>query len=129
MRKRRVALVASICLAAVLVLTAYLVRDSEPYYQGRSLSEWGDRYWENVNGTDAGSLLGAKEARDAIRAIGPKALPILLRRFRYEVSAINYLLVQGSRTFPLFDLPAAKISSFLGKGPDPVPIFRALHEE
>jgi hypothetical protein len=71
----------SAVLAVVLligVLAAFVTREKEPAYQGRSLSEWLSAY------DQANATAPAKEAEAAIQQIGTNALPCLLECVRYE---------------------------------------------
>jgi hypothetical protein len=72
----------SAILAVVLligVLAATLTRETEPSYQGRTLSEWLLAYGPAGSGTAP-----KKEAEAAIRQIGTYALPCLLEWICYE---------------------------------------------
>src|SRR6266481_2459153 len=80
MRKRRKAFVLLICVAAALALITFLSRDSEPRYQGRSLSQW------YVLWTKSADKAQAAEAASAIREIGTNALPTLLERLKSQYS-------------------------------------------
>jgi hypothetical protein len=67
------------CVLLIGVLAATLTRETEPSYQGRSLSKW----LSADDQADAGTA-PAKEAAAAIRQIGTNALPYLLECVRYE---------------------------------------------
>jgi hypothetical protein len=75
MWKRKRALLLAVCLLLATALVALLARDSEPHYQGRSLSKWLVVY-RNYS--------GSREAEQAIRTIGTNALPYLLQWIRQE---------------------------------------------
>jgi hypothetical protein len=73
-RKTTFAVVLGLAIVAAAILAT---RDDEPYYQGKSLSAW----LETADGRRHGDV-GAREvneARQAIRAMGDDALPVLLR--------------------------------------------------
>ncbi len=76
----------SAILAVVLligVLAAFVTREKEPAYQGRSLSEWIERY-----GNPPSHEPDAKrEAAAAIQQIGTNALPCLVEWMRYGIPA------------------------------------------
>ncbi len=86
----------------VLVVIALLGRDNEPRYDGHSLSYWLDRY--RRTSPDMSST-GAEEGPDpkaveAISRIGTNALPLLLRRLRYEPSRAREALARGLNQAP-----------------------------
>lgn len=65
--------------ATVVALLAVWLGPREPSYQGRSLSEWVDlAYTTNYT-----------EARNAISAIGPSAIPFLFKKARHEDAAVQ----------------------------------------
>jgi hypothetical protein len=79
MKRVRLALLLLLgCGAAALVIRA-VSHSAEPYYQGRSLTEWLAAY---QNAPDGG--VEEQKAADAIRQIGTNALPCLLQRLRRQ---------------------------------------------
>jgi hypothetical protein len=86
MRTNRKVTLVILLAAAILVCIAVLTRDQEPYYHGHSLSDWFRIYRTNVENEDPESKTKADEAKIAIATIGTNALPILLKRIRYEAS-------------------------------------------
>jgi HEAT repeat protein len=73
------------CLVVLTTVVLYLANiDNEPYYQGRSLTEW-YRLW--CSSADEPSLQAqADECAHAIRQMAPEALPVLLKRLSYVPS-------------------------------------------
>ncbi len=81
-KKRRLLLIA-IAVVAFGILAWFLLvarESSEPVYGGKPLLFWIDQYHSNANilPIDAGRQSAAGQARDAIRAMGTNAFPILL---------------------------------------------------
>src|ERR1051326_8485766 len=89
MRRRWVTLLIATVAVTVLVFTLRLVRDREPVYKGRTLSEW---LVIELDTMDSYSAIGetveaAKRqsaATTAIRQIGTNALPSLLKWTAYQ---------------------------------------------
>ena len=67
-------ILAIIGMTAIVLLLASLIRPREPTYDGKPLSFWLDQMDDPQSG----------QAQDAIRAIGPKAVPNLLETVRQE---------------------------------------------
>lgn len=77
-----------ICVAALIVITASLFRAHEPVYQGYPLSHWvAEVANPNTNRQEV--------ARDALRQIGPQAVPFLLRKARSENSPLKQICREG----------------------------------
>jgi hypothetical protein len=81
MSKRRKRLILLACGILALAVLWQLLRDREPSYQGRTLSEWIDQTRQD------GVENEIEEARIAIRAIGTNAIPTILKWISYEPSA------------------------------------------
>ena len=74
---RKIMIVAGVAILSLFL--AVLLRPREPTYQGKPLSYWAEQLWTP----------GAAEqdqARTALRAIGPKAVPLLLGQIRRQNS-------------------------------------------
>jgi hypothetical protein len=84
--RRRKMLLLSLCgLIAVVTVCFFCLREREPSYNGRTLSEWLPLYGQYV--TDAGKMSNLETQRragDAIRSIGPKACPFLVNWIQYK---------------------------------------------
>jgi len=80
-RKRRKLLIVLACVAAAVSLVAYLARDQQPTYQGRSLSAWLQIY-----GSHPTDHQTSADAEDALRHISTNAIPFLLEWIGYEPS-------------------------------------------
>lgn len=85
MRKRKRAAIAVIVVVAAAGVIAYLARENELVYQGRSLSAWFRLWADSSRAEDATEREHqAEEAAHAIRQIGTNAIPTLLRWLSYE---------------------------------------------
>jgi hypothetical protein len=73
-KRRRLFIIISASIAAIILAFAFWPTEREPEYNGVALSKWLERY---NNGNNA-------EATVAIRHIGTNALPFLLRWIQYE---------------------------------------------
>src|SRR3982750_2084574 len=78
------------CLGALALLWSSGAFEREPRYQGVPLSTWVYRLMQND---------GVAEAEDAIRHIGPKAVPLLLRWLGNETPAWREKVAQ--RVYPI----------------------------
>jgi hypothetical protein len=91
MGKRKRILTLTAVLVAVLGILIFLASDKEPRYQGRPLSYWLSTYtaarfhWPQPG--KPRHLHSPEEATEAIRAIGPAAVPCLVKWINYEPSA------------------------------------------
>jgi hypothetical protein len=91
-RKRWKILLLGACgLVAVVAVCFFCLREQEPSYNGRTLSEWLDLYDEE------NSIAYSQTPRDtaavnAVRAIGTNAIPMLSRWARTEDSQIQLML-------------------------------------
>jgi hypothetical protein len=83
-RKRKLLLIGAIMITLVAGFCFFLVRNSEPTYNGKPLSYWVQMY----SRLDLG--FGDEEkAAAAIRAIGTNALPFLLKWTDYEPTKLD----------------------------------------
>src|SRR5215471_6754489 len=83
MRSLRQSLTIVGCLAATtlaIVVTITIVRQREPLYQNRSLSQWLSTFSDSPH--ENRSSPEFIQATEAIRQIGPEAIPYLLARFK-----------------------------------------------
>jgi len=83
MKKRRVIMVVVGCLVLAAAAALLGLREREPRYNGRTLSEWLARYnpaWDR----DDGGRTTSENAAEAVKHIGTNALPWLVRWIRYE---------------------------------------------
>ena len=110
MRKRRKVLVLLVCVAAAFGLIAFLSRDREPRYQGRSLSQWYVLWAKTVEGEDQQANA---EAASAIRQIGTNALPTLLKRLKSQYSPWRRALFNIVGALPSAISESEVVSSFL----------------
>lgn len=85
MPKRRKLLTLLACIAAISGIVYFAARDTEPEYQGRSLSRWLMIYYESDRPDR--DIAKRRLAAAAIREIGTNALPRLLAWTRYEAPA------------------------------------------
>jgi hypothetical protein len=80
MSKRRGLLITAACALAVSVIVAWLLRDNEPQYRGRSL-----HHWVEILGDPELVYDRSPYATQALRHAGTNALPLLLKWAAYEV--------------------------------------------
>jgi hypothetical protein len=69
----------ALVLGGVVVGACLALRQPQPEYRGRSLSQWLTRY-----GRSGDDELRRREAADAVRQIGTNAIPYLVENIRYE---------------------------------------------
>src|SRR4051794_29710941 len=117
---------------AVFSLAVFLVirtEPPEPYYNGRSLSDWFHQrmQFKDADGKDA--KVKFDEATDAIRHIGTNALPLLLHRIRSEEPSLGriaefvyHLPVIGNALWKRVVQPTTLAS-------EAISIFYVLHEK
>jgi HEAT repeat protein len=80
--KRRILLILfPVAAVAIVGLVMVLTREREPEYGGKKLSEWMEQLGSKSSGSPEEEM-----AEEAIRHIGTNALPVLLKRIRYEAS-------------------------------------------
>jgi hypothetical protein len=86
----------------VLVVIALLTRDSEPRYNGHSLSYWLDKYGQsNPSVYSSGREEDPDpQAVEAISRIGTNGLPLLLNRLHYEPNPARRALASTVRRAP-----------------------------
>src|SRR5258708_7604582 len=98
MKKRRVIMVVGGCLVLAFAAVLLWPREREPRYNGRALSEWLVRcdasVWPEEMGnvssalpneqTDKAASERQDEANNAVRRIGTKALPCLVKWISYH---------------------------------------------
>ncbi len=80
-------LLASICLVAGLALVVVLSQDREPYWQGRSLSQWLHTPPPPIRSPEDFGI--SNETRAGIRAMGTNAISTALRWISYEPSTLR----------------------------------------
>ena len=95
MRKRRRALLAAACLLAAVALVALLLRETEPQYQGRSLSQWLESSTPRRPGDPT-----VAEAREALHHLGTNAFPTLLQWISHDPSTFRKTTLALSRKLP-----------------------------
>ena len=133
-RLRIIGSVFAILLVAVLVF--WLVRPGEPSHQGRKLSGWLVDFSAQVNDiTDPrNAALRCESAKRAIKEIGAKAIPSLLKWLQATPSPLkerlNLLLAKQNLIrfrFEKFEWTQSKaLSGFQILGPDAAPAIPAL---
>ena len=97
MKRRKKLLVATLLAMGVMALFFVAGRDDEPSYHGKRLSQWlDDPYWPSEN-------------VDALRAIGIKAVPCLLKWMQYEQSPTRYKLFELVEKLP-WEFPDPRIT-------------------
>ncbi|MDB6058215.1 MAG: hypothetical protein JWO95_2059 [Verrucomicrobiales bacterium] len=80
MRRRwKILLLAACGLIAVVAVCFFSLREKEPSYNGRTLSEWLERYNNSSEQTDGHSVQAAETAAQAVRAIGTNGVAVLLQ--------------------------------------------------
>ena len=79
MAKRRKRVILLACGVLALGLLWQVLRDREPSYQGRTLSEWVEQVGPAYLWNDS------DEEVKAVRAIGTNAIPTILKWIRYEI--------------------------------------------
>lgn len=118
-KRRRMAAIGA-GLALLLALLVYLVWPTEPRYKGRSLSTWLDDYANplarlysgdfNYEGQDPQSAVGRAYAarfaasKEAVKAIGTNAIPILLKYVQAHDSGSRGILLLWLSRNPAFRL-------------------------
>ena len=105
-RKHRKLLIALACLAVIAGVIAILARDQEPTYNGRPLHYWTYLYTANRFGwphpeASHGSIRNAEasEAAEAVRAIGPAAVPYFVKWIGYEPNPTRTKIAGFMRRF------------------------------
>ena len=78
-------------LALICGLGFLALREREPRYQGRALSEWLAEL--RVTSPSSESIAAAENAEKAVRAIGKEAIPFLMKMFRAEDSTLEQQLL------------------------------------
>ena len=76
--RRKITIVVLLC-CAFFVVFALQNREREPYYRGKSLSQWINVYLSSYGGSPE-----ENEAEEAVRAIGTNGIPFLIRCIGYE---------------------------------------------
>lgn len=88
MRTSRKLSIAIACVTAALITALCFLPAREPSYNGHSLT-----YWLELNGgigsSDFVSSPEVTKSTEAVRAIGPKAIPLLLEWIEYEPGAVR----------------------------------------
>jgi len=98
-RKHHKLLIALACLLVIGGVVVFATRDSEPHYQGRSISEWLVYSSKTVG--------QYKETEVAVRAMGTNVIPCLLKWTRARPSALQ----ETARS----KLPRSVVQSSFGK--------------
>ncbi|HYG34796.1 MAG TPA: HEAT repeat domain-containing protein [Clostridia bacterium] len=88
MKRRRILIITIVGLVLLIGLLAYLASDNEPSYQGHSLSYWISICRDN-DSSRPNVVAEILQAEKAIRAIGPNALPHLLKWLDTEPTRIR----------------------------------------
>ena len=90
-KRKRLILGIGICFL-VLVAAGFVLwpRETEPMYQGKSLSEWANAYQGYSD----------PSAPEALQSIGTNALPYLLRWIQYEPGAVRQRLAWVAHKMP-----------------------------
>jgi hypothetical protein len=78
-RRRKLVLVAACGLAAVVAVCIFALREAEPSYNGRTLSEWLERRDGNARMDALYAESQRREAEVAVREIGTNAVPTLVQ--------------------------------------------------
>ncbi|MDB6068146.1 MAG: lyase HEAT-like repeat proteinHEAT repeat protein [Pedosphaera sp.] len=114
-------------------------RPREPVYQGKTLSEWLERY-DRIMTNGQNSLGEQKAIDDAVRHFGTNALPTLLRGLRAKESPLAkkfFALVKRQHVLKIEHVPAwvrqveaaAGFEALGAKGKDAVPELLAMCED
>src|SRR4051812_22032551 len=83
-RRRKILFFAACGLTAIVAVCFFCLRQNEPSYNGRTLSEWCAMYGDERN-----SFEKRENARTAITSIGTNAIPWLLRWVNYYPSSAS----------------------------------------
>lgn len=104
MNPRRRKILVLVVVASIALLAWLASRSREPEYEGKKLTEWLEQYGR----PDAGSTLDS-EAGDAIREIGTKAIPLLLKFISVKDSPLKTQFVLWCDKLEVFKIkiPAA----------------------
>ena len=78
MSKRRIRLIVGVCAVLAIAIIALVMRNREPSYQGKSLSDW-----LGTNAFSKSSPSLTPETQEAIRHMGTNALPFLVEWVHY----------------------------------------------
>jgi hypothetical protein len=105
MSKRRRIVLLIACPIAVAVLLWLLRPSREPFYEGRSLSQWLTMY--RFAAVEKAPSKDREMAAEAVRSIGTNALPLLLEWIRYEPRPWRQTVQRmidkiGANAFPRF---------------------------
>jgi HEAT repeat protein len=87
-RRKAATLLVGVFMIAAAFLGWRLFNPPEPVYQGKPLSDWVRQFSTNF-AVGIVSTSSAQEAEQALRQIGPEALPYLLRQMRVSDSALK----------------------------------------
>jgi len=135
MRKRVQIALAVLLIGFAGVIAWHVLREREPVYQGRRLSDWLEQYYDalenpespmtggaTVVGVTADGLGGeesSKQAEAALRAIGTNAIPLLLRMAKAHDSAFKrrwIVLSYRQSLIPKTLVPLRPRSDFVYRG-------------
>src|SRR5580765_2255773 len=112
MRKRGVYLILVVLVVAGVFVVVFAGRQREPEYGGKRLSEWVRQYgiYDPLRGKT-----GSKQADDALRTLGGRAVPLLVTWLSYDETppwktrlfkAVNLRLVKLNQSWKLADTKA-----------------------
>jgi hypothetical protein len=90
MKRRRLFIIFSVSIAALILALTLWPREREPEYNGVPLNKWLERYNDGDN----------VEATQALRHIGTNALPCLFRWIQYEAPGWRIFLVHLHTRLP-----------------------------
>src|SRR5690349_11714645 len=94
MRRRRILLLFTGCALTAILATLLWPTEPEPYYRGKSLSEWLVQYHNPATPADT------RAAEIAVRQIGPDALPFLLKWIHHEPLRLKARLLAAVERVP-----------------------------
>ncbi|MDB6068091.1 MAG: domain containing protein [Pedosphaera sp.] len=103
-RKHRI-LVASVIASVLGGFTCELIRPHEPEYHGRRLTSWLAYDAAHLPSLDAMATQAEQDrVEDAVRHIGPDAIPVLMKLLRARDGVFNQQLVSLSLRYPFIPL-------------------------
>ena len=88
--RKRYQMAVAVLLVAIVGVLVWLVRfprEHEPVYQGRTLTQWLDKY------NRAGAMAKTEPVSQAIRAMGTNSLPFLLAHIKHTEFPLKQKLI------------------------------------